>query len=89
MNDFRYKRSYKSLIDLIFRVGGIKMTRYICLGCEYENDDDIIEKICPYCGEHMIKNEIRYCSKCNQPLLPHEKDICDMCREITIASDSI
>ena len=66
------------------------MTRYVCLGCGYENDDDIIEsKICPYCGEHMIEDEIRYCSKCNQPLLPHEEDICDRCRETTIVSDSI
>ena len=66
------------------------MTRYVCLGCGYENDDDIIEsKICPYCGERMIEDEIRYCSKCNQPLLPHEEDICDMCREPTIVSDSI
>ena len=32
------------------------MTRYICLGCEYENDDDLIEsKICPYCGEQMVE----------------------------------
>ena len=34
----------------------------------------------------MEEEEIRYCSKCNQVLLAHEKDICDMCKEDTNVS---
>ena len=66
------------------------MKRYICLGCGYESDDDNMDKKpCPYCGEQMIKDETRYCSKCDQLLLAREEDVCDMCKESPMISDSM
>jgi len=32
------------------------MTRYICIGCGFEsNDDNLADEPCPYCGEQMVK----------------------------------
>ena len=32
------------------------MTRYICIGCGFEsNDDNMAGEPCPYCGEYMAE----------------------------------
>lgn len=32
------------------------MTRYVCVSCGFEtDDDDMPEKPCPYCGEQMVE----------------------------------
>ena len=31
------------------------MTKYVCVGCGFEsNDDNMSGKPCPYCGEYML-----------------------------------
>lgn len=30
-----------------------------------------------------MDEDVKYCSKCNQVLLAHEMDICDMCKDDT------
>ena len=31
------------------------MTKYVCIGCGFENNDDKMSgEPCPYCGEYML-----------------------------------
>jgi DNA-directed RNA polymerase subunit RPC12/RpoP len=39
---------------------GRKMTKYVCIGCGYEsNDDNVADDTCPYCGGLFAKENQR------------------------------
>jgi len=34
------------------------MTRYVCIGCGFEsNDDDVADEPCPYYGEQIVEGK--------------------------------